>query len=77
MDNGTELTSVAMPCWARDRKVRLHYIQAGLTTVLLVMMYGQTRIFYAMSRDKLIPPIFVTLHPAWRTPWISQILFGL
>jgi APA family basic amino acid/polyamine antiporter len=50
---------------------------AGLTTVLLVMMYGQTRIFYAMSRDKLIPPIFVTLHPAWRTPWISQILFGL
>jgi len=50
---------------------------AGLTTVLLVMMYGQTRIFYSMSRDKLIPPIFVTLHPAWRTPWISQILFGL
>jgi APA family basic amino acid/polyamine antiporter len=50
---------------------------AGLTTVLLVMMYGQTRIFYAMSRDKLIPPIFVTLHPAWRTPWISQILFGI
>lgn len=50
---------------------------AGLTTVLLVMMYGQTRIFYAMSRDKLIPPIFVTLHPEWRTPWISQILFGV
>lgn len=50
---------------------------AGLTTVLLVMMYGQTRIFYAMSRDKLIPPVFVTLHPAWRTPWISQILFGI
>jgi basic amino acid/polyamine antiporter, APA family len=45
--------------------------------VLLVMMYGQTRIFYAMSRDKLIPPIFVTLHPAWRTPWLSQILFGI
>jgi len=50
---------------------------AGLTTVLLVMMYGQTRIFYAMSRDGLIPPIFVKLHPAWRTPWISQILFGV
>ncbi|HKU69048.1 MAG TPA: amino acid permease [Candidatus Baltobacteraceae bacterium] len=49
----------------------------GLTTVLLVMMYGQTRIFYAMSRDRLIPPIFVTLHPTWRTPWISQILFGV
>jgi APA family basic amino acid/polyamine antiporter len=50
---------------------------AGLTTVLLVMMYGQTRIFYAMSRDGLIPPLFVRLHPTWRTPWISQILFGV
>jgi basic amino acid/polyamine antiporter, APA family len=50
---------------------------AGLTTVILVMMYGQTRIFYAMSRDGLIPPLFVSLHPAWRTPWISQILFGI
>lgn len=50
---------------------------AGLTTVLLVMMYGQTRIFYAMSRDGLIPPMFVTLHSAWRTPWISQIIFGI
>jgi APA family basic amino acid/polyamine antiporter len=50
---------------------------AGLTTVLLVMMYGQTRVFYAMSRDGLIPPVFVRLHPAWRTPWISQILFGV
>lgn len=50
---------------------------AGLTTVLLVMMFGQTRIFYAMSRDGLIPPLFVKLHPTWRTPWISQIVFGL
>jgi basic amino acid/polyamine antiporter, APA family len=50
---------------------------AGLTTVLLVMMYGQTRIFYAMSRDGLIPSLFVKLHPAWRTPWLSQILFGV
>ncbi|MBV8197280.1 MAG: amino acid permease [Candidatus Eremiobacteraeota bacterium] len=50
---------------------------AGLTTVLLVMMYGQTRIFYAMSRDGLIPPLFVRLHPTFRTPWISQILFGV
>ncbi|HZY98396.1 MAG TPA: amino acid permease [Candidatus Baltobacteraceae bacterium] len=50
---------------------------AGLTTVLLVMMYGQTRVFYAMSRDKLIPPMFVKLHPTFRTPWISQIIFGV
>lgn len=50
---------------------------AGLTTVLLVMMYGQTRVFYAMSRDGLIPPMFVRLHPTFRTPWISQIVFGI
>ncbi|HTU70408.1 MAG TPA: amino acid permease [Candidatus Baltobacteraceae bacterium] len=50
---------------------------AGLTTVLLVMMYGQTRIFYAMSRDGLIPPSFTKLHPVWRTPVFSQIFFGV
>jgi APA family basic amino acid/polyamine antiporter len=50
---------------------------AGLTTVLLVMMYGQTRVFYAMSRDRLIPPSFTRLHPAWRTPMVSQIFFGV
>jgi basic amino acid/polyamine antiporter, APA family len=50
---------------------------AGLTTVLLVQMYGQSRIFYAMSRDKLIPPSFTQLHPAWRTPVFSQIFFGI
>ena len=50
---------------------------AGLTTVLLVMMYGQTRIFYAMSRDGLIPEVFVRLHSSWRTPWVSQIIFGI
>lgn len=50
---------------------------AGLTTVLLVMMYGQTRIFFAMSRDGLIPPSFTRLHPVWRTPIFSQIFFGV
>ncbi len=50
---------------------------AGLTTVMLVMMYGQTRIFYAMSRDGLIPRAFTKLHPTWRTPVFSQILFGV
>ncbi|MGH6888785.1 MAG: amino acid permease [Rhizomicrobium sp.] len=50
---------------------------AGLTTVLLVMMYGQTRIFYAMSRDGLLPASFTRLHPRWRTPIFSQIFFGI
>jgi APA family basic amino acid/polyamine antiporter len=50
---------------------------AGLTTVLLVMMFGQSRVFFAMSRDGLIPRAFTTVHPVWRTPWISQIVFGI
>ena len=50
---------------------------AGLTTVLLVMMYAQTRVFYAMSRDGLLPASFTRLHPRWRTPMFSQIFFGV
>jgi APA family basic amino acid/polyamine antiporter len=50
---------------------------AGLTTVLLVMMFGQSRIFYSMSRDGLIPPSFTRIHPKWRTPVFSQIFFGI
>jgi len=50
---------------------------AGLTTVLLVMMFGQSRVWFAMSRDKLIPPAFTTLHPTWRTPIYSTLFFGV
>jgi APA family basic amino acid/polyamine antiporter len=50
---------------------------AGLTTVMLVMMFGQSRVFFSMSRDGLIPPTFTTLHPTWRTPWLSQLIFGI
>jgi APA family basic amino acid/polyamine antiporter len=50
---------------------------AGLTTVLLVMMFGQSRIFFAMSRDGLIPPSFTRVHPKWRTPVFSTVFFGI
>ena len=50
---------------------------AGLTTVLLVMMFGQSRVFYAMSRDGLIPPSFTRVHPTWRTPIFSTLFFGV
>jgi basic amino acid/polyamine antiporter, APA family len=50
---------------------------AGLTTVLLVMMFGQSRVFYAMSRDGLIPPSFTRIHPTWRTPIFSTLFFGV
>ncbi len=50
---------------------------AGLTTVLLVMMFGQSRVFFAMSRDGLIPPSFTRVHPVWRTPVFSTVFFGI
>ncbi len=50
---------------------------AGLTTVLLVMMFGQTRIFFAMSRDGLLPATFSKVHPKYRTPGTSTIIFTI
>jgi basic amino acid/polyamine antiporter, APA family len=50
---------------------------AGLTTVLLVMMFGQTRVFFAMSRDGLLPSVFSKVHPKFRTPGLSTILFTI
>ena len=49
---------------------------AGLTTVILVLLYGQARIFLTMARDGLLPPVFSRIHPRLQTPWISQIMIG-
>lgn len=49
----------------------------GLTSVILVLMYGQTRIFYAMARDGLLPNVFATVHKTFKTPWINTIVVGL
>jgi APA family basic amino acid/polyamine antiporter len=46
------------------------------TAVLLVYQLGQTRIFYSMARDGLLPQLFCTLHPRFRTPWLSTLLIG-
>ncbi len=50
---------------------------AGLTTVLLALLYGQSRIFFSMSRDGLLPPAFSHVHPAFRTPYISSAIIGV
>ncbi len=50
---------------------------AGLTSVLLVAMYGQSRIFFAMARDGLLPPIFDWIHPRLRTPVWDSLVIGL
>lgn len=50
---------------------------AGITTVLLVLMYGQTRVFFAMSRDGLIPAGICKVHPQYGTPHVITILAGV
>jgi APA family basic amino acid/polyamine antiporter len=50
-------------------------ILAGFSSVILVMLFGQSRVFYSMSKDGLIPPVFSKVHPKFRTPYKSNILF--
>ncbi len=50
---------------------------AGLGSVMLVMLLGQSRVFYSMSRDGLLPPWAGKVHPRFRTPYISSITVGI
>lgn len=51
---------------------------AGLTSVMLVMLLGQTRVLYAMANDGLLPKkFFADVHPKFRTPWKNTILVGV
>jgi APA family basic amino acid/polyamine antiporter len=50
-------------------------ILGGFSSVILVMLMGQSRVFYTMSRDGLVPPLFSQLHPKYRTPYKSNLLF--
>jgi len=49
---------------------------AGITSVLLVLLLGQPRILFAMSRDGLLPPALAQVHPRYRTPHVTTILTG-
>jgi APA family basic amino acid/polyamine antiporter len=80
--NYTELNSAAPVAVAIDRTdyswlrpaIKLAII-AGYTSVILVMLLGQSRVFFSMSRDRLLPKIFSDIHPKFRTPWRSNLLF--
>ena len=65
------------PQWAWFAKTIKVGAIIGLTSVILVLMYGQTRIFYTMARDGLLPKVFSTVHPKYRTPWVNTLLVGL
>lgn len=65
------------PQWHLFAKIIKIGAIVGLTSVVLVLMYGQTRIFYTMARDGLMPRVFSSVHPKFRTPWVNTILVGL
>ncbi len=48
----------------------------GLSSVMLVLLYGQTRIFYTMAKDGLLPSVFARVHGKLQTPWINTLLVG-
>lgn len=50
-------------------------ILAGYTSVILVMLMGQSRVFYSMSNDGLLPKFFSDIHSKFRTPWKTNIFF--
>jgi APA family basic amino acid/polyamine antiporter len=50
---------------------------AGLSSVMLVLLYGQTRIFYTMSKDGLLPSSLALVHRTFKTPWINTIIVGV
>jgi APA family basic amino acid/polyamine antiporter len=50
---------------------------AGLTSVILVMLLSQPRIFFSMAKDGLLPQAVSRIHPKFRTPWITTIITGL
>jgi APA family basic amino acid/polyamine antiporter len=50
-------------------------ILAGFSSVILVMLLGQSRVFFSMSEDGLVPKVFSDVHPKFKTPWKSNMLF--
>jgi APA family basic amino acid/polyamine antiporter len=52
-------------------------ILAGFSSVILVMLMGQSRVFYSMSKDGLVPPVFGKIHSKFKTPYKSNLIFLL
>jgi len=52
-------------------------IICGFSSVILVALLGQSRVFFSMAEDGLLPRAFAAIHPTWRTPWRSNLVFML
>jgi APA family basic amino acid/polyamine antiporter len=73
--------NVAAPVAVAIRHTPFHWLQGlvkiailtGLTSVILVLLLGQSRIFYSMAKDGLLPRLFCDIHPQYHTPWRSNL----
>jgi APA family basic amino acid/polyamine antiporter len=77
--NGKEASVVAaintyMPGYAWLAKLVTVAILAGFSSVILVMLLGQSRVFYSMSRDGLLPRVFSDVHPKFKTPYKANLI---
>lgn len=77
--NGKEASVVAaintyMPGYGWLGKLVTVAILAGFSSVILVMLLGQSRVFYSMSKDGLLPPAFSALHPKFKTPYKANLI---
>ncbi len=64
-----------MPGYAWLGKLVTVAILAGFSSVILVMLLGQSRVFYSMSRDGLLPKVFSDVHPKFKTPYKANLIF--
>ena len=64
-----------MPGYSWLGKLVTVAILAGFSSVILVMLLGQSRVFYSMSRDGLVPKIFSDVHPKFKTPYKANLIF--
>ena len=69
--------AIAHTPYAFMQKLIILAILAGYSSVILVMLLGQSRVFFSMSKDGFLPRIFSEVHPKHRTPWKSNILFAI
>lgn len=80
----TELNVAAPIALAADH-IGMHWLSpivkigaiAGLTSVMLVLLLGQSRIFFAMAKDGLLPSLFAEVHPRFQTPHLSTMMVGV
>ncbi|MFT3884067.1 MAG: amino acid permease [Flavobacteriales bacterium] len=68
-------TAIAHTPYVWLQQIVIVAILAGYSSVILVMLLGQSRVFFSMSRDGLLPKVFSEVHPKYHTPWKSNLLF--